>query len=89
MAEIKSNTQVGGVALCLLCDRLYCERHKGKEDGVCEINHMTYYRAHYSPKRFFRTLEHRREVLGDEKGQMSEWQQEVGGEWTKEGRVGE
>lgn len=32
--------------LCLLCDRNYCNDHKGNEDGVCEINHTTYYRNH-------------------------------------------
>ncbi|KAJ5279339.1 hypothetical protein N7478_004711 [Penicillium angulare] len=30
--------------LCLLCTRAFCVDHKGKEDGVCEINHVTCYR---------------------------------------------
>ena len=32
---------------CLLCDRNFCEKHKGKEEGVCEIYHETYYRKHH------------------------------------------
>ncbi|KAG6989901.1 hypothetical protein G7Y79_00061g092880 [Physcia stellaris] len=24
----------------------FCERHKGKEEGVCETNHVSYYRNH-------------------------------------------
>jgi hypothetical protein len=89
MAETKSITQEGDAALCLLCDRLYCEKYKGKEEGVCEINHLTYYRKHYGPRRIFRSLEHRREVLGEEKGQTSERAKEIGGEGTNEERAGE
>jgi hypothetical protein len=32
--------------LCVLCNRAFCVDHKGKEEGVCEINHETYYRNH-------------------------------------------
>lgn len=32
--------------LCLLCDRPFCIDHKGSENGVCEINHETYYLNH-------------------------------------------
>lgn len=32
--------------LCVLCNRYYCVDHKGIEDGVCEINHATYYEKH-------------------------------------------
>ncbi|KAL3473604.1 hypothetical protein BJX99DRAFT_233193 [Aspergillus californicus] len=32
--------------LCVLCNRSFCVDHKGKEDGVCEINHLSYYRNH-------------------------------------------
>lgn len=31
---------------CLLCNRNFCEKHKGKEEDVCEVNHETYYRNH-------------------------------------------
>ena len=31
---------------CLLCNRPFCKTHKGKEPGVCEINHFTYYYKH-------------------------------------------
>jgi hypothetical protein len=44
--------------LCLLCDRAFCVDHKGKEDGVCEINHETYYRNHPAArKHLYRTYE--------------------------------
>jgi len=49
---------------------------------------LTYYSGHikvYTRKRVFCTLEHRREVLGEEEGQTSE---EVGGQRTEEKRVG-
>lgn len=32
--------------LCLLCNRYFCADHKGNKEGVCEINHETYYRNH-------------------------------------------
>ena len=38
--------QLGGSATCLLCNKKFCERHKGKEEGVCETNHVSYYRNH-------------------------------------------
>ncbi|KAK6598087.1 hypothetical protein H4I96_09039 [Botrytis cinerea] len=48
---------------CLLCNRLFCVRHKGEETGgVCQINHWTYYRNHSELGRdgtIFRNMEHR------------------------------
>jgi hypothetical protein len=32
--------------LCHLCDQAFCINHKRKEEGVCEINHETYYKNH-------------------------------------------
>ncbi len=69
-------------------DRLYCEKHKGKEEGVCEVNYLTYYRKHCGPRRIFRSREHRREVLGEGKGQTSEGAEEIGGEGMNEGELG-
>lgn len=44
--------------LCLLCDRAFCVDHKGKEEGVCEINHETYYRNHPAAQGYlYRTYE--------------------------------
>ena len=44
--------------LCLLCDRPFCVDHKGKQEGVCEINHETYYRNHPAEqKSLYRTYE--------------------------------
>ncbi|EJT70139.1 hypothetical protein GGTG_12312 [Gaeumannomyces tritici R3-111a-1] len=36
----------GPVRDCILCARKYCEEHKGKDEGVCEINHQTYWDNH-------------------------------------------
>jgi hypothetical protein len=38
--------------ICLLCDRAFCVDHKGKEEGVCEINHETYYRNHPANQKY-------------------------------------
>lgn len=44
--------------ICLLCDRAFCVDHKGKEDGVCEINHRTYYHNHPAAQNYlYRTYE--------------------------------
>ena len=32
--------------MCLLCARPHCEIHKGKEESICEINHVTYFNSH-------------------------------------------
>jgi hypothetical protein len=37
---------IGDVQTCLLCDRNYCKKHSGTEEGVCEINHRSYYKNH-------------------------------------------
>ena len=39
--------------LCLLCDQAFCVDRKGKEEGVCEINHETYYRNHTAAQKYF------------------------------------
>lgn len=36
----------GLIKHCSLCRRFYCENHKSREEGVCEINHQTYYFRH-------------------------------------------
>ncbi|CEL05807.1 hypothetical protein ASPCAL06921 [Aspergillus calidoustus] len=40
------------IQLCVLCNRSFCVDHKGKEDGVCEINHETYYRNHPAAQKY-------------------------------------
>ena len=66
MAERKQyHVQEGGSALCLLCNKLYCERHKGGEDDVCEINHATYYMKRPDRSGIFPSMEKR-------KGQIQE-----------------
>ncbi|XPS75419.1 hypothetical protein M3J09_007506 [Ascochyta lentis] len=37
---------IGSITICLLCNRQFCESHKGNPDAVCEINHETYFRKH-------------------------------------------
>lgn len=56
--------------ICLLCDRGFCPRHASrddaahgkKEEGVCEINHTTYYRNHGSLRGTIWPSMERREV---------------------------
>ena len=67
MDERKPCLQTGDSALCLLCNRVYCERHKGKEDDVCEINHVKYYTKHQGLSGVFPSMERRGEQL-QEKG---------------------
>lgn len=44
--------------LCLLYDRPFCIDHKGIENGICEINHETYYRRHPAlQENIYRTYE--------------------------------
>lgn len=66
MNSRKPTIQVGGSATCLLCNKVFCERHKGKEEGVCETNHVSYYRNH--PLRWGTispSLEARKDTLGE------------------------
>ncbi|KLU91052.1 hypothetical protein MAPG_09576 [Magnaporthiopsis poae ATCC 64411] len=37
---------VGPVEDCILCARQFCHEHRGKDQGVCEINHQTYWENH-------------------------------------------
>ena len=72
MNERRPTTHKGDCARCLLCNRLYCERHKGKELDVCEIDHFTYWsksRHHreHGPNKVFASMEERRKTLGDER----------------------
>jgi len=60
--------------MCLLCARPFCETHRGKEDGVCEINHRTYFKNHYAYKGVYRSLEDREKAL--EKQRQQEGQKE-------------
>jgi hypothetical protein len=46
MRERKPVKSQGILQTCLLCDRDFCEIHKGTELQVCEKNHISYYRNH-------------------------------------------
>ena len=83
MAARKLVRQTGDSAVCLLCDRPYCQLHKAKEeDGVCEINHQTYYAKHPGESGIFPSLERRREQLGEDgerRGKPAEDSKAAGG----------
>ena len=60
--------QEGPSKTCLLCNNPYCQKHKGKDEGVCEIGHVNYYenpenRARHSPVEIFPSLEARKEKM--------------------------
>lgn len=62
--------QDGPSTTCLLCNNPFCETHKGGDEGVCEIDHVTYcgkpkHRARHAPVEIYTTLAARRERLGD------------------------
>ena len=46
----------GSISTCLLCNRKFCESHKGGSDGTCEINHATYYKNHPNLDDIYPTL---------------------------------
>ncbi|KAI9237873.1 MAG: hypothetical protein BYD32DRAFT_415350 [Podila humilis] len=59
---------------CLLCNKTYCASHGSPsyanptpdmEDGVCEINHHTYFRKHPSKPNVYMSIEHRTRTLED------------------------
>ncbi|KAL5332130.1 hypothetical protein BJX70DRAFT_408478 [Aspergillus crustosus] len=46
------------IQLYILCNHPFCVNHKGKEDGVCEINHKIYYQNHPATQKYlYRTYE--------------------------------
>lgn len=63
--------QSGPSFLCLLCSHPFCSRHCSRLPSlaadICEINHETYYKRKWNkyPGKVFRSLEHRRMVLGE------------------------
>lgn len=68
----KPNWKQSGLSTtCLLCNNPFCELHKGKEDGVCEIKHQTYcskpeHKLRHAPVPIYVSLEERRKALGEE-----------------------
>lgn len=43
---------------CVLCNRPFCADHKGEHNGVCEIDHVSYYRNHPALQNYlYRTYE--------------------------------
>lgn len=61
--------QDGPSKICLLCNNRFCEKHKGGDEGVCEMNHDTYcskteHQELHAPVKIYTTLAERRERLG-------------------------
>ena len=55
------------IELCVLCNRPFCANHKGIRDGVCEIDHVTYYYKHPDAENIYRTYE-------DWRSNVEEWE---------------
>lgn len=60
--------QVSPSTICVLCNNPFCERHKGSDEGVCEIKHETYYnnpahRHRHAPVETFPSLQAREKTL--------------------------
>ncbi|ORY99749.1 hypothetical protein BCR41DRAFT_363689 [Lobosporangium transversale] len=57
---------------CMLCNKMFCDSHKSPSqptdgdggEGVCEINHSTYYRKRPNKPDVYMSLEQRARVLG-------------------------
>ena len=61
--------QEGPTKRCLLCNNPYCDTHKGRIEGVCEINHRTYcskesHRRRHAPVEIYVSMEARQKALG-------------------------
>lgn len=76
MAHRKPSWRQHGLAkTCLLYNNEFCPLHKGKEGGVCEINHQTYYRKAkhhilHAPRIIYPSLEVRACKMGlEEEGE--------------------
>jgi hypothetical protein len=57
----RSLQTTGSTQACLLCNRDFCDVHKGSLDGVCEINHETYHANHPNLPNIYPTLDARPE----------------------------
>jgi hypothetical protein len=47
----------GSTQTCVLCNRDFCEVHKGTSDRVCEINHITYFAKHRNLTNIYATID--------------------------------
>ncbi|KAI8710454.1 hypothetical protein NCS52_01562400 [Fusarium sp. LHS14.1] len=52
--------------ICVLCNRGFCDKNGGKEAGVCEINHQTYYQRHSGLPNVYPNLSARAAALEQE-----------------------
>jgi|ERR1700722_8631170 hypothetical protein len=53
----------GDLHQCLLCNRAYCDAHKGRFQGTCETNHQTYAHDHPDQPNVFPSLGERERTL--------------------------
>jgi hypothetical protein len=67
--------QTGPSWWCILCARPYCKTQSGKEQNVCEINHITYYKNHYGREYTYRNLEEREKALEKENKRLEQREQ--------------
>lgn len=51
------------IQTCILCDKDYCDMHKGSSHRVCEINHATYWRNHPEKQDTYPDVEAREAAL--------------------------
>ncbi|KAL3441271.1 hypothetical protein BJX65DRAFT_288782 [Aspergillus insuetus] len=51
---------------CLLCARPFCDRHRSNKhaEGVCEVNHATYYARHQHLPGIYPSMQARETALG-------------------------
>jgi len=81
IAQRKAITQYGPTTTCLLCNNPYCETHKGRADGTCNINHVTYYgktkhQTRHAPVEIFPSMEARKRRFGGDGFQTSATEEE-------------
>jgi hypothetical protein len=69
-------SQTGPSWWCVLCARPYCKTHSGKEQNVCEINHITYYKNHYGREHIYQSLKEREKALEKENKRLERKEQQ-------------
>jgi hypothetical protein len=63
LCKEQSQETSGGVHQCLLCNRAFCDAHKGRFQGTCEANHQTYAHDHPDQPNVFPSLGERERAL--------------------------
>jgi hypothetical protein len=63
LCKEQSQEASGDLHQCLLCNRTYCDAHKGRFQGTCETNHQTYAHDHPDQPNVFPSLGERERAL--------------------------